>query len=167
MESTNGFRRGGALRSWKLQVALALLGVAALTVQGVAQTPAAEVEASADPTVVVDEWIGRWSGPFESEGELAGFLVITVAHDGEKWVVKCEVLDDGAPPGGPVLAWAVRGDQFSFRQWFEDVELIVAGRLADEEIVGEMEAQREGERLGLATFNLRKVTVNEPPPDSP
>jgi hypothetical protein len=155
------------LARWGGAVALAVIGAAIVTQEGVAQLPEVDPGLLEDQTLAVEDWIGRWSGPFESEGELAGFLVMIVAHNDGEWVVESELLDDGAPPGGEVREWILRGDRFSYRQSYEEVELIVLGQLAEGEIVGEMEAQRDGEKLGVATFNLRRVIVDETPTDDP
>jgi hypothetical protein len=159
-------RRVGFSR-WVVAGALALLGAVSLVAEGAAQVQGERAAAAGEDSVAVEDWIGRWSGPFESEGELAGFLVMIVAHNDGEWVVESELLDDGAPPGGEVREWILRGDRFSYRQSYEEVELIVLGQLAEGEIVGEMEAQRDGEKLGVATFNLRRVIVDETPTDDP
>jgi hypothetical protein len=152
--------RSGPARSGVV-IALALIGAASLTTEGVAQTPEEE-------PVRVEEWIGRWSGPFDFEGDgPSGSVSLVLAIDGEEWAVVSELLAEGAPPPGEVLGWVVREDRFSYVQWYDAIELTVRGRLVEGELVGELEAAREGERLGGTTFRLRREALRPTPTDEP
>jgi hypothetical protein len=147
---------------------LAVVGCVCLASEGWAQTLAAPEELSEERPVVLEEWIGQWSGPFAFGGDgPSGSMRLLIARNGEEWRVVSELRAEDAPPGGEVREWVVRGDRVSYLQWYNDVEVTFRGRLVEGELVGDLEAWREGEEMGIATYRLRRDPLSTIPTEDP
>lgn len=135
---------------------------------------AAPLRAQDQETVVdppeSEDWVGTWIGAiqvYEPEEEDGGRYSLTISGTSDEWEIRALMTPSGDPSDvSPVLGWSIDGSDFSFRQWYDDVELSVAGKLEEGELRGEMIARQDatvlgGEPtvLGRARFVLRQVDL--------
>lgn len=160
--------RGIGAERFGVITALAIIASALNATEGIGQAPPEEPVNVEERAVDPGEWVGKWSGPFMFEGDGPfGSMILSIAHNGEEWRVSSELVAEGAPVGGEVREWVVRGDRFSYSQWFDAIDVRVRGGLVEGELVGDIEAWNETERMGVGTFRIQEVALSPVPANDP
>lgn len=134
----------------------------------------APLDAQGQGTVIAPpepgDWVGNWMGAiqvYEPEEEDGGMYSLTISRTGDEWKISTRMAQSGDPSDvSPVLGWSIDGADFAFTQWYDDVELSVAGKLEEGELRGEMVARQDKTMLGgeatvvgRARFVFRQVDL--------